>query len=240
MATQTANDLIQLAAKGAGILGAGQTLSGEDVTDCFDLLNLMLDRWQHQRWMVYHLVTNSVTSTGAQSYTVGPTGDINIPRPDHLESAFFRRTDIEGLLPDWPLEIIKAREDYNRIRLKELNAFPQFIFYDSDYPMGTIYPWPIPKAGIYQIFITTKAQLSDFTALADEVTLPRGYKSALVSSLACDIRDYFGMAPKESMMRAAKKARSVIRGENSQIPRLRMPRDMLSGGRYDIYSDRGR
>lgn len=37
----------------------------------------MLQEWQQKRWLVYHLKTFSIVSTGATSYTFGPGGQIN-------------------------------------------------------------------------------------------------------------------------------------------------------------------
>ena len=108
MAT-TALDIITLAFKDAGILGVGQSLLAEDVNDALIRLNMMISQWRVKRWLVWHLVDRSVVSTGAQSYTVGPGGDINVTvRPDKLERAFFR------MLPggsgtqavDYPLQIL--------------------------------------------------------------------------------------------------------------------------------------
>jgi hypothetical protein len=95
------------------------------------------------------------TSTGAQSYTVGTGGDFNVARPDRLEAAFVRQLIPSGQNQiDFPLQILQAREDYNRIALKTMGTLPQVIFYDSAYPLGVIYPWPVPQASIYQIHLT--------------------------------------------------------------------------------------
>ena len=54
-------------------------------------------------------------------HPVGPGGDFVTPiRPDKIESAYARQTNIAPLTPDYPLGLITAMEDYNRIRLKGL------------------------------------------------------------------------------------------------------------------------
>ena len=87
----TPAELITLALKQSGVLGVGQTASAEDMNDAFKLLQMMLGQWQVDRFMVFHLVTNSILCTGQQSYTIGPGGNINIPRPDRISSAFVRQ-----------------------------------------------------------------------------------------------------------------------------------------------------
>lgn len=233
----TPADIIGLALKNAGVLGVGQTANAEDTNDAFTLLNMMLSQWQRKRWLIWHLVTTSKVSTGAQSYTVGTGGDYNIARPDRIEAAFFRQENIT-LAPDYPLEILEAREDYNRISLKNLTAFPQYIFYDADFPLGRIYPWPIPQANLYSVHITTKAELSQFTSLSQSINLPPEYFAAIFYNLSVRLRPMYQLQPDPTITAMAKDALNVIRGANTQIPRLVMPDSLVNAGVYDVYSDR--
>src|SRR5258706_11652035 len=157
--TSSALDIIKLALKDAGVLGVGQTPLAEDANDALDTMNAMIGQWRRKRWLVWVLRTDSIVSTGATSYTVGPAGsDIVIaPRPDKLESAYFRQTvQSQPNQIDYPLEIISSREVYNRIALKQLQSFPSYIYYESSFPQARIYPWPVPQANIYSLFISTK------------------------------------------------------------------------------------
>lgn len=233
----TPRDIITLALKSAGVLGVGQTASATDVNDCFTLLNFMLAQWQRKRWLVWTLDTYSVPCTGALFYTVGPGGNINIPRPDRLESAFFRQ-NIPSMPNeiDYPLEIVEARETYNHIALKSLGSFPTYIYYESSFPLGAIYPWPLPS-NLYQVFISVKTQLKQFTNLSQNVNMPPEYYAAILYNLSARIRTAFQLPPDMSVVVLAKDALNVIRGANAQIARLRMPVDLTRGGLYNIYSD---
>lgn len=237
MSFTTPNDLIALAFKDSGVFGIGQTPNAEDTNDALNRVNMMLAQWQRKRWLIWHLVTNSLVSTGAQSYTVGLGGDYNIARPDKIESAFFRQINIAPLAPDYPLEILEAREDYNRISLKNLTAFPQYIFYDSAYPTGSIYPWPLAQANIYEIHITTKAVLSQFTSLAQTIDLPAEYFAAIFYNLCARLRPAYGLQPDPTIVALARDSLNVLRMANAQIPRLQMPDGLVSRGVYDVYSD---
>jgi hypothetical protein len=237
MSFTTPNDLITLAFKDSGVFGIGQTPNAEDTNDAFNRVNMMLAQWQRKRWLIWHLVDTSLVSTGATSYSVGTGGDFNIPRPDKIESAFFRQINITPLAPDYPLEIIQAREDYNRITLKGLTAFPQYVFYDSGYPTGTLYPWPLPQANIYELHITTKAVLSQFTSLSQTIDLPPEYFAAIFYNLCARLRPAYGLAPDPTIVALARDALNVIRMANAQIPRLQMPDGLVTRGVYDIYSD---
>ncbi len=73
----TCGDLCTAALQDSGRLGVGQTALAEDVNKAWARLQWMLQGWERKRWLVYHLVTYSVVSTGATSYTVGPGGAID-------------------------------------------------------------------------------------------------------------------------------------------------------------------
>lgn len=234
----TPNDIIQLALKHTGVVGVGQTALPEDTNDAFNLTNMMLSQWNRKRWLIWNLVTTSLVSTGAQSYTVGPGGDYDIPRPDRLESAFFRQNNITPNMPDYVLEIIQSREDYNRISLKNLTAFPQYIFYDAAFPIGAVYPWPLPQQNIYSVHITTKNVIAQFTSLSQQISLPPEHFAAIFYNLCARLRPGYQLPPDQTIVAMAKESLNVIRGANTQIPRLQMPGGLVSRGTYDIYSDR--
>jgi hypothetical protein len=224
--------------KQAGILGVGQTPLAEDTNDAFTLVNMMLAQWNKQRWLVYHLVSIGYTSDGSQSYTVGIGQQFNVTRPDRLEAAFFRQTipSVPNQI-DYPLQIIEARETYNNIALKTLTSFPSYIFYDSAYPVGYVYPWPIPQANLYEVFITVKETLTQFATLTQQVLLPDEYYAALLYNLAVRLRSAYQLPPDPVTVGLAKSALAIIRGANAQIPRLVLPNEINRGGVYNVYSD---
>ena len=237
----TVQNKITLALKDSGVLGIGQIAQAEYLNDSFVRLNQMLAQWQRKRWLIWHLIDLHVVSTGAQSYTVGPGGDINVlVRPDRLESAFFRQV-INASPPneiDYPLEILESREDYNRIALKQLQSFSRCIFYDSAWPLGAIYPWPVPQPAIYEVHISVKELLNAFTSLAQVVDLPSEYDAAINFCLQQRLRAAYRLPPDPEINALAKDALNTLRMANFQIARLQMPRALMRpAGYYNVYSD---
>ncbi len=235
----TPAELIALALVDAGVYGQGQTASAEDTNNAFRRLNWMMSQWSRKRWLVYHLIDVSFTSTGAQSYTVGAGGNFNTPRPDRLEAAFVRQ-----LLPsgqnqiDYPLQVLQSREDYNRIALKTMGTWPSLVFYDSDYPLGNLYVWPIPAASQFAIHLSLKQPLSQFTSLAQDINLPPEYEGALFYNLVVRLQTSYKIPLDPMAVALAKDGLNVLRGANTQIPSLRMPNTVLNRGRYyNVYSD---
>lgn len=244
MSVTTAADLVRLALKDAGVLGVGQTASAEDTNDVFDTLNMLVGTWNQKRWTLFHLLDLSVVSTGAVSYTVGPGGNIDTgstTRPDRLEDGCFYRQLVSSSTPneiDYPLQILESREDYSRIGLKQLSTIAQFIFYDAAYPLGLIYPWPVPMAVQYEIHIAVKAQLTEFANLAQQINLPHIYNAALRYNLGATIRPMYQLPPEPSLTTLALTTLNTIKNANAQVPRLRMPQGLIRSGIYNPFSDR--
>lgn len=234
----TVGDIVTLALKKSGALGVGQSALAEDTTDAFNEANYLLAQWNRKRWIVYHLIDTAKTSTGAQSYTVAPGGDFSIVRPDRLEFGYFRLLNSTGQNQvDYSVKILPSREDYSRIALKSLETWPSYVFLDSNYPTGNVYFWPIPPANLYELHIVTKDVLTAFTSLAQTINLPPEYEMALLYNLAVRLRVSYQMPPDPALIALAQDALNVLRGANTQIPKLRLPSSLIRGGLYNIYSD---
>jgi len=232
-------DLITLALKKATVLGVGQDALPEDVNDAFNELNYMMAQWAQKRWLVYHLVETSITSTGAQSYTIGTGGDFNIARPDRLEKAYFTLLNPGGQNQvDYPLRLLESYEDYSRISLKSLTTWPTCVFYDSGYPTGNIYFWPIPTSGLYALNILTKVVLPTFVTLEDVISLPPEYEAAILYNLTVRLYTTYPVPQNPAVVALAQEALNVLRNSNAQVPNLRVPNIATSGSGYNIYSDR--
>ena len=250
----TAGDLCQQALKECGAVGIGTAPLAEDLEDAQFRLQSMLQQWNNQRWLVYHLVTYSATSQGQQVYTVGPGGNIDpgvqtdlfpaLPsyqRPDRIESAFLRQ--LQNSVPnqiDYPLVSLPSMEDYNRIALKSLVSFPGWFYYDPAWPLGNLNVWPVPNATIYGIFISIKEQLpASFATQASVFNIPYEYYAAMLYNLAERLCPKYGLPISLDLRRLAKNGRNVLRGSSTQLANLVMPREVLGKRRdgYNIFSD---
>lgn len=234
----TPRDLINLSLKTANVLGVGQVASAEDMNDAFNLLNMLMAQLQRRRYMIYQLVTLAKQATGAISYTVGPGGDFNVARPAKLESAFFRQNVQTPLPVDYPLEILRSTEDYNRISIKNLNAFPRFAFYDMAYPMGNLYVWPVPNS-MYEIHITVMQQLQQFQNLSDQIAMPPEYSAALMWNLTLELYPFYGLPVSDVVRGKAEASLRIIEEANTAIPQLQLPPAVRPqrGATYNIYGD---
>jgi hypothetical protein len=163
----TAREFITLAMKEAGVLGVGQSLLAEDINDGFTYLRRMLAQWQKRRWLVPGLTHISMPGNGEKSNKIGPGQYYNAMRPSEIKAAWFTQNNVNGNdRVSFNLERIWSYENYARLALKELNTWPQYFFYDGDYPYGNVYIWPIPSS-IYTINLVTQLPIGFNSSVAD-------------------------------------------------------------------------
>ncbi len=242
----TCLDLVNMALIDSGIVGQGQTASATDVGNAFTRMQWMIDQWQRKRYLTFHLVNLSLTSTGqTTAYTIGPSGQFNVgTRPDRLENGCYFRQLVQSSPNqiDYPLELLESYEDYNRIALKGLSTFPGYVYYDPAYPLGNVFFWPIPQANLYSMNLLVKCTLIDLIstnglATVLDAVLPNEYFQAIYLSLAEILRTAYRLPVDPVLAGRAKDSREVLRGASAQIARLRMPDDLIRPGVYNPYSD---
>jgi len=173
---------------------------------------------------------------------VGPGGNFNLlARPDKLQAAFIRQTvQSQPSQIDYPLVLITARENYNNIALKQLSSFSQYAFYDPAYPLGYVYPWPVLQTPNWELHITVKEHLPQFTSLSETIVLPPEYFAALKWNLAARLLVSYQLPIVPGIVGLAKDSLNLIRNANAQVPWLNIPGDLGIRGNYNIYSDQVR
>ena len=131
---------------------------------------------------------------------------------------------------DFPLTILDTYEDFSRITLKSLVSWPEFAFLDANYPLGTLYLYPIPAATIYDIHILITDVLTQFPDLTTDINLPPEYLAAILLSLGEWLRLYYQMPPDPALTGMARAARETLIEANTEIPLLQMPSEVVGGG----------
>lgn len=226
----------------SGVIGIDESIEQPILNRAFTQANWLLAQWARKRWLVYRIQDYSFVSTGAQTYNVGlkQTVDIN-PRPDRLEYAFLRFLN-SGQPPqfpvDIPIDIIQSHEDYSRIPVKNIGSIAWRIFYDPVWPVGLLFPWPIPQSGLYELHVGFKVVLPRFASLQDKINFPPEYEAALNWCLARRLRVSYQMPADPTIDALARDALNTIRLANSAVGVLRMPRALRSRNRaYDWRGD---
>lgn len=225
----TPADLIPRAARRAGVLGADEIMSAEDLDTGFYVLNEMIDAWSIDKLYLYELVTLTATAVNGQAtYTLGPGGDFDVTRPPSIEQLIYTNGSID-------YEVVQTTvEQYAAIPYKKTTGIPSAFAYEPSMPAGVMSIYPIPIAG-GTLKVKTHQLLTQFSSINQSVQLPPGYAAALRASLAVALCPEFTLQPSAELMRAAMLAQKAIRRANLRVPLLNIPtgyapsRNILSG-----------
>lgn len=206
----TVGEIIALALKDAGVTGAGQTASGEDVKDALTTLADMLALWQIDNLMVYAQQVISLPLTGAASYSIAA-------RPVKIDSGVW--TDTTGR--DTPIDVLGALEDYQNIAFKSERGQPAAVRYEPTHPTGTLYVWPAGATGSLKLL--ARVVLPTATELTAELVIPPEYREAIRYSLVERLTTTFQTPLRPDVAALARAARKLIKRNNVNIPRSKMP-----------------
>lgn len=221
----TVGETISLALKDAGVTGAGQTASGDDVKDAMTTLADMLALWQIDNLMVYAQQVLTLPLTGAQSYTIGVGGTLSTDRPAKIDFAVWR--DATGR--ETNLDVLAALQDYQQIAYKAQGGQPAAIHYEPSYPLGVLSLWPAGAVGSLKLL--ARVQLSAATELTADLVIPPEYREAVRYSLAERLTTTFQTPLRPDIAALARSARKLIKRNNVVIPRSQMPAHLVAGRR---------
>lgn len=162
-------DLVNQSLTLAGRLGAGRSAGAAESLVVLSLANNMLDSWSTKRLAVYSITLTTWPLTAAtESYTIGPSGVFNGPRPVMIESASIKYT-IEGNTGHAPLKVLGQDDFAEQMRMGDQAVLPRTIYSDSAWPISTLYLYPIPATSTHLDLYTWQA-FTQFVAPAGTVS----------------------------------------------------------------------
>ncbi len=230
----TGQGLIEDALRDIGVGALGDTPNQEIINYSLRQLNRMLETWSAEVGPQFYSVFESLTWTSGQaSQTIGSGGDLNTTRPISITSLQTRKSSLDYTLNQVSLE------QYQTTVLKSISTdYPEVFAYQRNFPLGTIYMFPVPASSL-SIRITSKKALSDLT-LAGTVALPEGYEEAIQKNLAIRLAPAFGRSVKPELVMVANKAKEAIkmvnRDHNEMWPDYMLP-GQSDGENIDILTN---
>lgn len=222
----TASDIIRRSLRLIGAIAGGETPSLTEQADALEALNAMLDSWRTESLAVYALRDETLTLTGAASYTIGTGGALNTTRPVKIESAYERVGDT-----DYPVKLASAAAWYQLAAKSTTSDVAEWLYYEPSYPLGTLYLYPKPTTGVLHLVTWVP-----FTALAaaDSVALPPGYQDAITYHLALRLAPEYGRPVTPELAALARAAKDNIQRVNFRPPL--MSTGLEEGRKADIRS----
>lgn len=234
----TVRDVITAALTDLGVVGPGRVLTAQEAADGMFALNALFDQWGAESNILYTVTrTVSVLTPSQSSFTVGPTGNIVIPRPIFIDHIGYVDASVSPSI-QYPLQLL-TDDEYEAIPIKaQTSTRPQAAYYNPTFPNGTLWPWPIPTASnlFWALYVPTAG--ADFTAISDAMIVPPGYRRMIVKNLALELAPSYGREVSPLLVRQAAAAMAVVKRVNSRPVELKMDPALLGdGGIYNVRTD---
>jgi hypothetical protein len=231
----TTRDLINGAGRLINIIQQNEAMTGDNLNIALYSLNHMIDSWSNNRLMIYSIKQFEFPLTGQQTYTLGPGGDWDVPRPMKIETAYAR------LQPGSPQQLDIAMQpltvqQYASIAVKKTPSTFPFAYYDNNnYPLRDITLFPIPS-GPANIVLWLREPLIDLDDIDAEVMYPPGYERAFRFNLAVELAAEFGKTCSPEVIARANNSINELQRLNSVPMYLRGDGGMSRSGRNRYFN----
>lgn len=197
--SQTAYTLIKAALRAIGALASGETPSGDVGAESLEALQIMLRGWAAEGLLVHYITQDTLTMTGAASYTIGSGGDVDTVWPIEIVSAV--RDEIATVR-------VCTMDEYHRFAVGNSGGDAVLLAYNPAYPLGVLYPWP---AGGGSIVMDCLKTLTEPTALTDTISFPPPWDAAIKWNLAIDLAPEYEREPSAVVVGRAQQAKDAVR-----------------------------
>jgi len=236
---KTARDLIQQAAKKAGVIDAIETLESLEASDSLQELNDIIEGWNIDSLFPYvnDEYNVAIPTIDAGKIKIGPAAegavDVDAPRPNRVISVAI---DKSGKY--YPLEYVSpddaATSNFRNVS-GATGGIPLYYTVHTTYPISQIEVFP--NANSFPYIITSQNVVSAKT-LNDTISLPSGYYPALVAELAVVLAGDYGNLEMVPLLEArAVKTITRLKRLNNKSRRLSHDGTPRGAGYWDITTD---
>lgn len=224
-------DLLNDALIQAGVQDPSESMEASKAAFGLRELNRLLSSWANEDLMIPtkdRLTFNLVG--GKQSYTIGVGGDFNTTYPVRPGQIDYVSVLVNGI--ELPVETMND-EQWRDITVKTVSStFPLQMWANGNYPLNTLYFWPIPSAA-NSLVMSVWGQITAFADVNAAVTLPPGYEDAIVPALAVRLSTGYGVQPSPVLVSMAQGAKARIKAMNWE-PSYRSVDSGLTSGKTNI------
>ena len=226
----SATEFIRRAMVINGTIDRTDPVETNELNDGLVALNDMLDSWEIDRTLVFSVLSETFALvSGTASYTMGTAGAFNTFRPNRISNVF---VTLNGV--NFPVKELTDKRDYQNIPIKTNQGIPQYYYYDTAFPLGTLFIYPVINQTA-TITIDSWQQLTNFADLTTQYTFPPGYNRAINYNLAMELapEDGIRMTPEATMIAVESKAN--VRRKNLRRPVMKNETSYLSNGNRNFY-----
>jgi hypothetical protein len=199
--SETAQTLIKAGLRSIGVIASGETPTHDELDDGLEALKIMLRHWSAKKIRLYYTETDTITLTGAESYTIGSGGTCNTVRPTQIRGAYVRNSIIDSTLR------IIDEDQYRNLSLKSVNSTPAYLWYNPEYPLGVIYIYP---AGTGMLYLDSVKPLTEPSGITSDISFPPEYDEAIKYGVAIRMAPEYGKEPSPTILGLYKSAMDDI------------------------------
>lgn len=200
--SETAQTLIKAALRAINAIATGETPTAAELADGLEAMKIMLRSWSAENINVYSISQDTLTMTGASSYTIGSGGDCNTTWP----------IEIKGAVVDTDYNLVMIDESRYRALAMESNSTPRYLYYNPVYPLGVLYPY---GTGGSSMVIDSLKALTDPTGLTASVAFPTSYDAAIKWNLSLELAPEYGKNPSALIVKNARDSKRAIQAMNA-------------------------
>lgn len=231
----TVRDLLEEAQRIIGVISDGENISASGAANGLVKLNNMIDEWSADGFPIYASVREEFSFVAGQaSYTMGPSANFNTTRPIVIQQVGAVQTTPTQL--EVPIEVINVQK-FSSIAIKSIQStFPSYVYDAGGFPNLTLTFFPVPQT-TNKVAIYSLKPLASFASINETVSLPQGYKKALVYNLAVEWAEDYGKSTTPKADKIAVDSKATISRANFEPTTLVSDYFGLSNrGGYNIYS----
>ena len=239
----SAGSMIQASLERIRAYAPGQSMGAASSSRGLDQLNKYLDSLSNESLACYAKTTISFQLVPLKTqYTIGLTGspDINATRPLRLLEGAGMAYSLDANGNRYPIEVVPQTRwnVLGNVTDTTQSTTPTIIFYDPQYPLGTINVYPSPTEG-FMTYVTAYMQLAQMTNLTQEFSLPPGYELMIETGLAIQMWPFFKSGdPPASLVRMATNAKRNVKRTNQNTDEAMIDPALTNApGFYDVYTD---
>jgi hypothetical protein len=199
--------------------------SPDQLGDCLQQAQLMLDQASIKRPMVYtERLTTYVLGTG-KVYTLGPGGTLISTTGTSVRPVSIERADLVLATTGTPVHLQIHRGSFREfagLAVQDIpGALPKFLYCDYAYPVANLYLVPQDRGGD-QLEIYDWQSLPNLQTVNDLIALPPGYQDWFVNKLAIRLASIFeerGASVSDDVRAEVQRAEAAIASLNTKSPR---------------------
>lgn len=230
----TLRRLVTMAYQRLGVVASGASIDAALMVDGAQIANDLIDSFQNEALMRFYRTRTTWPMVSRQAvYTIGPGGDVNIPRPVAVDTIAFSDVSQNPVL-EYGLSYLTDQLFQGLSQVDLPLPWPWGVYYNPTTPLGTLQFVGVPQSSTLQGVIYVPDTMSTMASLDTLVVAPPGWNRMLRDTLAVELSPSFPeFEVSPTLIALARQAKADIKRANFRYTDLTMP----AWGYYDINAD---